>query len=255
MRLRFTFNVVNRGALIPFHHQYLIAGFVRRILDDTQSSYPYYSFSGVKGQTRLGRNGLHFNSRKVTIVFSSTDRAFMDVLSSAILAQDMIEIGALQLIPELAEEEQSVALERETRFVCISPIALTYGEDLQFVDPISNRFSDILYDSTLERMQAFGIDTSSIPDIQKFQIIPDPEYLKRMKDTNRKFSRIYPIKHHPKIKEVRGYTLPFTLFAASEIQNFLYTCGMGSFTHLGFGLLDLVDSDPLQRAEVYKTKD
>jgi len=54
--------------------------------------------------------------------------------------------------------------------------------------------------------------------------------------------------------EVRGYTLPFTLYAAGEVQDFVFKCGLGAFTHKGFGMLDLANNMPSQRTEPYKFK-
>jgi CRISPR-associated endoribonuclease Cas6 len=47
--------------------------------------------------------------------------------------------------------------------------------------------------------------------------------------------------------EVRGYTFPFTLYAAREVQEFIYQNGLGYFTHKGFGMLDVSNNDSIQR--------
>jgi CRISPR-associated endoribonuclease Cas6 len=48
---------------------------------------------------------------------------------------------------------------------------------------------------------------------------------------------------------VRGYTFPFTLYAAKEVQQFVYENGLGHFTHKGFGMLDVAHNDTIQQAE------
>jgi CRISPR-associated endoribonuclease Cas6 len=48
--------------------------------------------------------------------------------------------------------------------------------------------------------------------------------------------------------EVRGYTFPFTLFAAKEVLQFVYDNGLGFFTHKGFGMLDISNNDAIQQA-------
>ena len=51
--------------------------------------------------------------------------------------------------------------------------------------------------------------------------------------------------------EVRGYTLPFKLYAEKEVQEFIFSCGLGNYTYKGFGMLDLANADPLERTEKY----
>jgi CRISPR-associated endoribonuclease Cas6 len=51
---------------------------------------------------------------------------------------------------------------------------------------------------------------------------------------------------------VRGYTFPFTLYAKKEVQEFVFTCGLGAFTHKGFGMLDLANADISKRATPYE---
>lgn len=44
------------------------------------------------------------------------------------------------------------------------------------------------------------------------------------------------------------------LYYAPEVQDFVFKCGLGAFTHKGFGMLDLANHSPNQRAEPYKFK-
>jgi len=258
VRIRITFNVNNRGGLVPFHHQYLISKAFKPLLSESSAGkfkdYPFFSFSGIKGQTRLGRKGLHFNSRKVTIVISSASKEFIDVLVPAVLEQKELTIGELNITPEIAEIEKPVNFERGTKYVCISPMIInpaTGGERIPFMSPETNEFSDLLYESTIERLADYGLDINSIPDAQKFQIVPDENYLKKIKSLNKKFSRVYPMYENGEKRDVRGYTFPFTLFAAREIQDFIFTCGLGNYCAEGFGLLDLANVDPVSRTEPY----
>ncbi|REE01223.1 CRISPR-associated endoribonuclease Cas6 [Marinoscillum furvescens] len=264
MRIRITFKVKNRGGLVPFHHQYLIAQVFKGLLlaegDSAYKNYAFFSFSGIKGQTKLSRNGLHYNSRKVTIVVSSASREFMDHLVKLVLRADELSIGNLTIIPEIAEEEQAVVFKRETKYVCISPLVLlppAFNDDSAkaFIPPETDEFSDLLYDSTITRMTEFGIDTSKIDEVQKFQLVPDAGYLQKIKSSGKKFARIYPVYDQDVKCEARGYTFPFTLFAAPEVQDFIFTCGLGSHCYKGFGMLDLAHSDPTARAVLYATKE
>lgn len=263
MRVRITFNVSNRGALVPFHHQFLISEVLKDLLKNDQSEefkeYPFFSFSGLKGQTRLSRNGLRYNSKKVTIVISSLSESFIRHIVSLVLKQDTIQIAELIIHPELAEEEVSISLERGTKYLCISPLVLISPDaDSQsakeFIDPSLDEFSDFLYETTINRMTKYGFDIESIPEVQKFQLVPDKEYLEKIRSSNKKFARIYPVYLNGEKKEVRGYTFPFTLYAAKEIQDFIFTCGLGSQCCKGFGMLDLANSNPVERTVPFMNK-
>jgi CRISPR-associated endoribonuclease Cas6 len=48
--------------------------------------------------------------------------------------------------------------------------------------------------------------------------------------------------------EIRGYTFPFTLYAAKDVQQFVYENGLGYFTYKGFGMLDIASNDPIHRS-------
>lgn len=264
MRIRVSFKVNNRGGLVPFHHQYLIAGMINQLLLKNSATdflnYPFYNFSGIKGQTRLGKNGLHFNSKMVTIVFSSASNEFMEHLIGLILREGEVSIGNLNLTPEVAQQELPVDLEKGTRYVCISPLVLSSPREdrekaKEFVQPVSDQFSDFLFDTTIERMTRFGMDVDAIPNVQKFQLVPDQQYLAKIKSENKKFARIYPMYEEADKFEVRGYTFPFVLYAAPEIQQFIYTCGLGLYGHKGFGMLDLANTDPTQRIVDYATRE
>lgn len=256
MRIRLTFDVLNRGALIPFHHQNLIFSVFNVLMGGKLHEYPYCTFSAIKGQTRLGRNGLHYNSKKVTIVVSSLNLEFIDDLVATLLPQREITIGNLSLKPEKAELEQDVALSDQSKYVCLSPLVLELSKTAEsFLEPDANEFSDLLFDATISRMQDFGYQIDDIPDFHKFQLVPDQEYIERLRDSKKKFSRVYPFDRSGDIKEVRGYTFPFTLYAAREIQEFVYSCGLGVASNRGFGLLDIAHENPVDRVVIYKTRE
>jgi CRISPR-associated endoribonuclease Cas6 len=119
----------------------------------------------------------------------------------------------------------------------------------KFISPESDEFSDLLYDSTLARMEATGKYTSEqLTAFYKFQIVPDSEYIQRIQSSHKKFARIYPLYENDVRFEIRGYTFPFTLYAAKEVQQFVYDNGLGYFTHKGFGMLDIANNDSIQSA-------
>jgi len=61
LRVRIIFNLKVKGGSVPFHHQFLLAQFIKGVLirggDDLLKENQAYNFSALKGQTRIGRNG------------------------------------------------------------------------------------------------------------------------------------------------------------------------------------------------------
>lgn len=258
MRTRIIFSLKNRGAYVPFHHQYLLAQVIKGLLifgpEKGFLEFTQYNFSGLKGQTKVSRKGLHYYSSKVTLVFSCTDVRFKEYILARIFEQKDIIVGNLHLVPEAAEEEEKVQINDESRFLCISPVvvippAFNDESGKKFVSPESDEFSDLLYESTLARMEATGIyDPQKLASFYKFQLVPDKDYIQRIQASHKKFARIYPLFDNDVKFEVRGYTFPFTLYAAREVQQFVYDNGLGYFTHKGFGMLDVSSNDSIQRS-------
>lgn len=259
MRTRIIFSLKNRGAYVPFHHQYLLAQVIKGILvygpEKSYLDFNQFNFSGLKGQTKVSRKGLHYYSSKVTLVFACSDKTFMDYFIDQLFRQKEIIVGNLHLSPESTEAEETVQkISDETRFLCISPIVLiqaSFNDERgkKFVPPDTDEFSDLLYESTLARMEAMGRYTpEQLTSYYKFQIVPDHDYINRIQTSHKKFARIYPLFDNDIKFEVRGYTFPFTLYAAKEVQQFVYENGLGHYTHKGFGMLDVSNNDPIQRA-------
>jgi CRISPR-associated endoribonuclease Cas6 len=261
LRVRIIFILKNKGAFVPFHHQFLLAQLIKGIIikggDEKYRDYLHYNFSGLKGQTKISRNGLHYFSNRVTLVFSCLNKQFLDYVIVELFKLANIEVGNLVLIPESVEIEANPTFQEEMKYICISPIVLIKpsfndSESKRFINPQSDEFSDILFESTILRMQALGkYSESQLSGFSKFQLIPDEDYLRKIHETQKKFARIYPVYDQDVKYEVRGYTFPFVLYAAHEVQEFVFTEGIGSFTHKGFGMLDIANSDPSQRTTPY----
>lgn len=254
MRLRLIFNLKNKGAILPFHHQKLVSDLIHDLVGEYGSIL--YSFSGAKGQTKVGREGLHYFSKKITIVFSCLEPSLALKISEVIFSKDHFVIGNLLLQPDSIEEERLLSnFEEKVSLLCISPVVLLNTNDNQlnkeFIHPSMDRFSDLLYDSTMERMEKSGhYTTEDIKSFFKFQILPDYTYLEKISRSSKKFARIYSLIVNGEIKELRGYTFPFTIYADPKVLDFLYNSGVGEMTQYGFGMVDLVNKSMVERATV-----
>lgn len=247
MRVRIIFHVKNKGANVPFHHQNILSQLIYEILDQSNSEfqdYQSYCFSGLKGQTKISREGLHFYSSKVTLVLAAFDEQFIKFFLNQLFKLEELQIGTLVLIPEWVEREVLPPFAETVKYLCISPLVIANPEELhfqakKFVSPTSDDFSDLLYEATMSRMEASKKYTDDqIASFFRFQVVPDRAYLKRIQDSDKKFARIYSFYQEQEKYEVRGYTFPFVLYAAPEVQDFIFNCGLGYFPHKGFGLLD-----------------
>lgn len=261
MRIRVIFKLQNRGAYLPFHHQHILAQFLKGVLvkggNEEFFNYDCYNFSGLKGQTKISRNGLHYYSNLVTLVISAVEQEFLDYLLTQIFEFDNIELGNLQLSPLFTELEKPVELTEETKFICISPVVpfkakFNDEHSKRFILPETDEFSDLLYESTIQRLEKRGeYSADDFERFKKFQLVPDKQYLERMKEKEKKFARIYSVFDNDVKYEVRGYTLPFKLYAEKEVQEFLFHCGLGNYTYKGFGMLDIANANPIDRTEKY----
>ena len=257
MRVRIVFSLKNKGAFVPFHHQFLLAQTVKGLIvagkDAGFQQFTHFNFSGLKGQTKISRKGLHFYSSRVTLVFSTADKAFLDYFLRVLFEHKEIIIGMLQLSPVVVEHEEPIAVSESVKFLCISPIVVlpaVFNDESakRFISPESDEFSDLLYDATIAQMTSSGKFTSAqLADFYKFQLVPDKEYLNRIQSTHKKFARIYPLYDSDIKYEVRGYTFPFTLFAPPTVQQFVYEHGLGHFSHKGFGMLDMAHNDSIRK--------
>ncbi len=247
--------------MVPFHHQYLVDELVASILKKEKNNFEKnidYNFSGLKGQTRISKNGLHFYSSRVTVVFSSYNDGFIQFLLDEIFKMPSLQIGELELVPESVEKEEFPPLGTATKYLCISPIVLITNDldnetAKKFISPTEDNFSDFLYESTMSRMEKSGLYSSEqITKFYKFQFVPDVDYLNKIRATDKKFARIYNLQENNKNHEIRGYTLPFTLFADTEVQDFILNFGLGIYTNKGYGMLDLVEAHKTIRVPIYE---
>jgi CRISPR-associated endoribonuclease Cas6 len=236
----------------------MIMGVLAGAPDNRFSNFNDYNFSGLKGQTKISRKGLHFYSSRVTIVFSCFDKAFVDYFLTQLFGFPEISLGALKLSPEAVElEELTTELSEATKFVCISPVVLKtpkFQSDVAkaFIHPNLDEFSDMLYEATMERMEkSKRFNAAQIASFYKFQIAADKAYLEKLSNEKKKFARIYPVYNQDIKYEVRGYTFPFTLYAAKEVQEFIFDSGLGQLTHKGFGMIDIAGASKSKQITAY----
>lgn len=265
MRVRIIFSLKNKGGIVPFHHQHILARLIEEIhpvaeYAKRKDSKIFYNFSGLKGQTRVGKYGLHFYSSKVTLVFAASDKEYLDDFLKKIFDFRELGIGQLRLAPEsvLVEELPNFApTEEGNKFISISPLVVIHPLNKEisakdFIPPETDAFSDFLYDSTMSRMEKSGkYSPEEIASFFRFQVEPDPTYMTKVRREEKKFARIYTVYFNREKHEVRGYTMPFALFAVRPVLEFVFNFGLGELTNKGFGMIDAVQEEFSERVKPY----
>jgi len=262
MRVRLIFNLINRGAEMPFHHQYIISELFTTYVADyiktnAVSNKVFYNFSSLKGQTKISKEGLQYHSKKVSLIFSSNDPDLVKFLIQNIYKEPKIVLGKLILQPLSVDLENTVEFKNETKYICLSPLSIfnpieNHHDAQRYISPSFDLFSDALYENTMDRMEQAGSSAAEISRYFEFQLVPDKDYIDKMKSEQKKIARIYPVYPEESGKfEIRGYTFPFTLYAAPQVHEFIFNCGFGTLTNNGFGMLDIANEDPALRIVEY----
>ncbi len=246
---------------MPFHHQFLIAQMLKAVImlgaNRDFLTFKGFNFSGLKGQTKSSRKGLHFCSSRVTLVISSRNNHFVDYLLYHLFKMPKVSVGNLHLQPERVELENLPDIGSYEKFICLSPILLSepalFDETAtRFVDPESDEFSDKLYDLAMQHIEELAVfSADKLKEFSSFQIVPDREYLDKLAARNKKFSRVYPTFDQDVKFEVRGYTFPFYFYAPPEVKEIVFMDGLGALPHKGFGMIDLANEDPTARVAPY----
>jgi CRISPR-associated endoribonuclease Cas6 len=246
MRVRIVFQVLNQGGYMPFHQQVLLSTFVHDFLPRISSNANIWNFSGLKGQTRVAARGLFYNSQKVTLVFASPDSLLVKSFIESLFSAGSFGLAGLELQPIQALEEKVNFSDNIEKYICISPLVvlsdgLPEKELKQFISPDAESFSDLLYESTMSRMENSGDPYILSGKNPRFEFSPDADYLQKARESDKKFSRIYALEGLGNFNELRGYTLPFFLEAPTEIHEFIFHSGLGDACQFGFGMIDFAD--------------
>ena len=247
MRLKITFSLQSQDYVMPHYQQTLLDTWLTsiKLTSETWHDYSLYNFSSLRGQATSQQSGLDYLPGQIKLVVSSPSQEFLDFIAGQILAQKTHTVGPLHLSAISAHQEPTPVLGDVVKYVCISPLVLSFHalEDEEagkaFIHPQEDQFSDLLYECTIKRMEASGLySLEELKHFFKFQFVPDQYYLTKLKKQGKLFARVYPVSYGGQEYEIRTYVLPFTLYAAKQVQEYVYTYGLGAFTEQGLGMLD-----------------
>lgn len=254
MRVRLIFKNKEKGANVPFHHQYYLfrffKGLIKKCGREEYANFKHYNFSGLKGQTTVSKSGLHFYSSKITVVFSCSDKNFIDSIIEVLFSLPEVKLNGLTIIPHEVELENQIEFGEETKYICISPLILLNPE---FSSDIGKRFIHPESDEFVNQLESALFSQETLRELGGFEFLPDKNYLKKLEDRGKKYSRVYPLFDQDVPYEVRGYTFPFTLKGSPELHQYLFENGLGLFNDKGFGMLDLAEVTPGSKTIPYFT--
>jgi CRISPR-associated endoribonuclease Cas6 len=243
MRLKISFlKVHGSSGMVPLHHQRIISAFMEEVIQELQTQSKLYNFSSLKGTSKVMQGQIRFLSSKVSLVISAPEEDFVREWVKRIFDRRLVAFAKLSLVPKSYQVMTEATIQTVMKYVCISPLVpdlpfINTGEPPPALDPSSQSFSDLVFNHILDRMEKAGYTEEQLNQYAEFELTPDPQYMQKVQDMQKKFSRIYKNNDN---ETIHGYLLPFTLHAHPDVQKFVWQSGIGLYTTQGFGMLDTV---------------
>jgi CRISPR-associated endoribonuclease Cas6 len=234
----------NKDGIIPLHHQRILSSFLEELIRELPLQSQSYSFSSLKGTSKVTAGQIRFLSTKLSLVISSSEREFLEALLKKIFGQETITLGKLSLIPKAYQVISEPQFQTVVKYVCISPIIIgtaLQGEPPAPLDPTMHDFSDAVFDSIITRMEEAGYSDSQLNDFAEFEITPDTAYMQKIQNNAKKYARVYKNNNN---ESYYGYLFPVFIHAHPEVHKFIWERGLGLFTTEGYGMLDTVPESP-----------
>ncbi len=247
MRIKISFlKVHGSSGTVPLHHQKIISAFLEEVIREMPIKSEFYNFSSLKGTSKVQAGQIRFLSSKVSLVLSAPEPEFLQMLVDEIFERRLVSFAKLTLVPKSYEVMADPEFKTVMKYVCISPMVSqppfesdAAGNIPEAMDPRNQEFSDLFYDAVIDRMEKAGFDEKQLASFAEFEIMPDANYVQKIADTHKKFARIYKNNSN---ETIFGYLLPFSLHAHPQVQKFIWECGLGLNTIMGYGMVDVVSS-------------
>ncbi|MEI6816194.1 MAG: CRISPR-associated endoribonuclease Cas6 [Bacteroidota bacterium] len=249
MRIKITFNKQFKSpSNLPLHHQNTLYRCLSEFIETPQDPKTLFTFSPIKGTSTVFKGYVKFISNKVNLIVSSNDAEFLERMVDKMFQRRIIYIGKMNLLPKLKTVIEMPEFKTEMKYLCISPIVLIdcekgQEESERNIDPTSQEFSDILFNTTIERMHAAGFTEDELHEFDTFEVVADKSYIQKITENNKRFARFYK---NLEGKTMVGYLLPFTLHAHPKVHEFIFNAGLGLYTSQGYGMIDVVQENTPQ---------
>jgi CRISPR-associated endoribonuclease Cas6 len=232
------------NGLVPIHHQRLLFDLIKELSVDIPEENKSVCFSSLKGKSNAFKEQIRFLSAKVNWIITSPHDETINTILRNLFAKKSITLESLTLTPKSYQVIGQPHFETLIKYICISPYIPYYqkGTDVrEALSPETHEFSDRAFEFQILRMEHAGYSEKMLNAFAEFEIIPDLEYFKKVKNSANAFPRLYK---NPYGEMVYGYIFPFTVHAHSELQKFIWENGIGQYTNEGYGMLDTVPETP-----------
>jgi len=239
---------------MPLHHQMVLNKSLIPFMDRRRDNKTLYTYSSMKGSSNVMNGIITFHSDKMSLIVSSNNDHFVKSMVDRIFQKHVVKIGKMLMMPKLQQVISNPEFKEEMKYVCLAPFVLIdSGKEPEraetIIDPNTQEFSDLLFNSTMERMHKAGFTEDELKEFQTFEVIGDQEYLKKTVENNKRFARFY---RNLDRQTIVGYLLPFTLHAHPKVQQFIFETGLGLYGLEGYGMIDIVHEQhaplPLQNS-------
>lgn len=250
MKVKIILNKQSKYGLVPFNHLNELYNLIISIIESKYAifepiigpyaknakEFTFFTFSGIKGFSKVENNALNFQSKKLSWVISSPVEGFVDKLLDELFRMSAIKVGDILINPIQTEVIPPPNFHKAIKYLALSPLVLQKDEQTIYT-PESEAFSDKLFETTIHKMIQFYGDSLPYNHMTEFQFIPDKEYIERMKNQRKDIVREYDTVKYGKVKT---YLMPFVLYAHPKIHEFVWDTGIGDVTEEGFGGVDVL---------------
>src|SRR6187401_3473792 len=183
MRIKISFlKVHGTNGLVPLHHQKIISSFLEDLMRELPVKSDRYNFSSLKGTSKVQNGQIRFLSSKVSLVISSPEPEFVQKLVDMLFDRRLINFAKLTLVPKSQQVIEDPDFQTVMKYVCISPLIpqQPFVAEENLPEPLNlttHEFSDLIYDSIIERMERTRFTEKQMNQFAEFEITPDSSYI------------------------------------------------------------------------------
>jgi CRISPR-associated endoribonuclease Cas6 len=172
----------------------------------------------------------------------------------SLFRQTPLQLGMLDGKPAYFEVKHWQILPRPQfkdvhQFKALSPISVTNTEDIPvpspYILPDSETYDISFFTHLVRRFKA----ANQYKSLASLKLL-DPAFPLHYRLIGQAKSRLIHLKHNFEgLTQLRGFVYDLEINAPLEVMEYLYYCGLGEFTYLGFGFVDFREEDnkPMDR--------
>lgn len=231
MRIKFHFQSHQKPALLPIYYHADVKSWFQNLLKDENIHYKTFNFGKPFSnhfQKRLDRN--EFHELPIYWVFSiATDTVFDPSIFIGKKLSFIDKFSECELWIESVEWIPKPKLDNEVIFKTITPVCATKHDENKtlYLSPNYNNYEELLKTSLLDKYQKIN---GKLPNNSDFHC--------EVKEMLSRTIMVNLESIEPGLK-VRGFEFEMKLSGSKELIEFAWDAGLGEYTDLGFGMIDI----------------